>query len=981
MKHFLPSLLGWFLILSASAQAPLRFTPVFRNYTTDDGLPSNETFAIQQDHQGYMWFSTNNGVCRFNGYQFEQFPDTLQANFTSVMCPGMMEDSCGRMWWADFQGRVFYHENGHIYPWKYNAVLDSLKPRFSILHSIIVKGCGEEIWLSAYNLGILHFDKNGGHQVLYRPDSTDTHLFEWKGRVISAFVPRLDLNNPFEPFPPLYLHSEGLSTLALPNPVRSNLLMHYGNKLSGGRYLVGRAQYLYLFQDASLQWWGTYDKEIVWILEEQDGSLLVGHRRGGGVRRFASVDDLKRGKIADSFLEGLSISNIFKDREGGYWFGSQERGLFYTPSLQSGIAEGLPGMAEDVVKGVVADGAGRLYFGTYNGRVFELDLFRKECRDISPGTLKFLNTLYYDDENQMLFCAGHDFSMYHKEKWLDNLFSVEGNPLPHKRSQSGTRFACHPGKKLWSASPDALVLLDLEKRVQLENTVFGLKKRMRFYAVCVGPGGRVWTSTNMGLAEYKKGQLLPPGIAHPAFEQPAYDLLALPDSTIVFSPKGYGVAFWKPDSGALPFVISEAQGLISNRVNRLFIEPGGAVWACTERGASRISADRQHLENFSVKNGLPSNAVHQIAMANGYYWLATEKGLMRMKKKLPGAPMPPPVIEQVAINGRAYETETYINLPYDSSDIRIEWVALHFRSNAQIAYRYRLKINERTSWTNTFGREVNYSNLQHGAYQFEVQAQNEVGQWSASTVLAISIRPPWWQTGLFYALLAIAIGGAIFWMYKYRTGQLKRQFAIKQQMSELERRALQAQMNPHFIFNCLNSIQGFIATNDKDKAANYLARFAKLIRQALHSSFQKQIPLEDEIAYLENYLSLEHLRFYDAFQYEIHVDEKLDLYETALPSMLIQPFVENSIVHGMKGKSGDGLIVLRFEKYGDTGIRIFIEDNGSGFRQVNDGNSNRTSYGLQLATRRLALADQYANAAIHSGKNEGGGTRVEIVLA
>jgi LytS/YehU family sensor histidine kinase len=288
------------------------------------------------------------------------------------------------------------------------------------------------------------------------------------------------------------------------------------------------------------------------------------------------------------------------------------------------------------------------------------------------------------------------------------------------------------------------------------------------------------------------------------------------------------------------------------------------------------------------------------------------------------------------------------------------------------------------SWIYTLDPRSNFSNLSPGSYRFEVQAQDEEGQWSEATHWEFTILPPWWQTAWFRLLVLAVLGGLGFWGYKYRTGQLKRAFAIKQQIFELERSALQAQMNPHFIFNCLNSIQSFIAANDKDRAATFLAQFARLIRQTLEHSFQKEITLEDEIEYLHNYLSLEHLRFRDTFQYNIHVDEHIDLYDTVAPSMLVQPFVENAIVHGMKGKQGDGRIEVRFERINEAGLRITVEDNGSGQEgaPTNDSGESvkRTSYGVQLARRRLELAMQYPNSTIQTIASEGGGTRVEIVL-
>lgn len=965
----------------AAAQSPLRFTPVFRNYTTTEGLPSNEVFAIEQDRQGYMWFGTNNGVCRYNGYTFERFPDTLRSNFTSVLGSAMMEDACGHMWWADFQGRVFYHENGHIIPWAHNDTLTKLRSQFQFISYMVVGGCGEELWLDLRSFGIFHARQDGNWEILPRPEGATDHYWEREGRSIHTnFLSRAARptariffdsygKQSFEKFPSTIYRSSFFSVVKL----RSEYILASISHVNPNTFL---------FRHGELLWQRPYDLDISAAYHDDDGSLLVAHSGGGGLRHYRSLDDFRDGRIAGSYLKGLSISKIFKDREGGYWFSTQERGVFYCMGLESGVVGGLAGMAEGVCTGVAATPEGLIFQGTRNGRVFELDPVARICRDISPGSMSYLNTLYYDSSMDMLIAPGIWTSFYKKRQWQQSSTLNQGKFF-------STRFCTTDTSDLWWATgPNQLFLVDLSTRRELFHN-----QSQRFFSVCVSPGGRVWTSNFDGIWEYCNEQLQRPDPMYPAFEWPAYDMLLLPDSSMAMAVKGFGVAFWKPGSGASPQFIGSAQGLVSDKISRLYLESDGALWACSEQGASRISPGRSKVDNFTLKTGLPSNEVHQVAVAGGYYWFATGAGLFRMRERPAPAPMPAPLLEHIQVEGMPYTFENDIRLPYDSTNISVEWVALHFRSSGQIPYRYRLlsgeRISERpdtesanTSWIYTSDRRSNFSNLAPGAYRFEVQAQDEDGLWSEATAWEFNILPPWWQTPLFQGAVLLVLAGLGFGLYKYRTGQLKRDFAIKQQMFELERSALQAQMNPHFIFNCLNSIQGFITANDKDRAAAFLAQFARLIRQTLEHSFQKEITLEEEVAYLKNYLSLEHLRFRDAFQYKIQVDESLDAYEIVLPSMLVQPFVENAILHGMKGKTAGGRVWVHFEPF-QTGLRVTIEDNGPGIAGNGDENpqgGKAKSYGTQLAHRRLALAAQYPNASIRSSIGAEGGTLVEITL-
>ncbi len=972
----------FFAALAAAAQAPLRFTPVLHQYTTAQGLPSNEVFAIEQDRQGYLWFGTNNGVCRYNGYTFERFPDTLQTNYASVLTENLMEDACGRMWWADFRGRLFYHENGRIVPWAHNDTLAKIREKFDFIQSLVLEGCGEHIWLSLRFFGLFHARADGRWEVLPAAEGADFHCYEIGGRFMAARG-RILLLEKDPKRQPIFFQSyqtysgklyangnEDYPAIVLPAGQDQHLAVAHTN---GGR--------LYLFSHGILQKHTPYDLEINTLDIAPDGSLLLGHIRGGGVRRYRSLDNLLAGKPELAFLEGLSVNKIFKDREGGYWFCTQEQGVFYSPGLENAVVHGLPGMREQVATGVVASADGLLYMGTRNGKVFKLDTRRLLGWDISPGNTNYLNTLYFDPEMPMLIAAGNNSAFYRQGQWRKEFF----NPYYGvKASSSGYRYAkTRNPQEWWQANPFSLLLTDLKaQRHRYDYVMHENISGLHFFSIGLAADGTPYVSTQQGLWAFRNGDLERPSPMHPVLLQPAEDMLLLPDSTLALATRGSGVVFWKPGSAAPPRIIGGEQGLVFNRVSRLYLEPGGALWACTELGASRISPDRRSVENYTVQTGLPSSLVHQVALSDGYYWLATSAGLVRIQARPASAPMPRPVIEHLIVNGVDYPLQS-ATLPHDSANIRIEWAALRFRSMGQIPYRYRLRSGSGGGvWTQGMQHSVSFSDLPPGAYTFEVQAQDEDGRWSETGSLSLRIRPPWWQTPLFRGAVLLALAGLGFGYYKYRTRQLKRDFAIKQQMFELERSALQAQMNPHFIFNCLNSIQGFITANDKDRAATFLAQFARLIRQTLEHSFQKEITLEEEVAYLNNYLSLEHLRFRDAFQYDIQVDESLDAYETVLPSMLVQPFVENAIVHGMKGKTGDGWVRVHFEAF-QTGLRVTVEDNGPGIAHNGDENPDKgkaKSYGTQLAHRRLALADQYPNASIRSSTGEEGGTRVEITL-
>jgi len=207
---------------------------------------------------------------------------------------------------------------------------------------------------------------------------------------------------------------------------------------------------------------------------------------------------------------------------------------------------------------------------------------------------------------------------------------------------------------------------------------------------------------------------------------------------------------------------------------------------------------------------------------------------------------------------------------------------------------------------------------------------------------------------------------------------------------ELEQKALRAQMDPHFIFNSLNSIQHFITTNEKTSALKYLSRFSKLIRQTLENSINDKVPIAEEISLLKNYLDLEALRLDHKFDYEIQIDPDVDIYNSDIPFLLVQPYVENAIVHGLRNKEGPGHLIIGLRKR-EGHIIVVVEDNGIGRKRAMELNGYRDrhhhSVGMTLTERRIQLLDQQQNHAtkvhiedLYDGDDLALGTKVEIEM-
>lgn len=331
-------------------------------------------------------------------------------------------------------------------------------------------------------------------------------------------------------------------------------------------------------------------------------------------------------------------------------------------------------------------------------------------------------------------------------------------------------------------------------------------------------------------------------------------------------------------------------------------------------------------------------------------------------------------------------------LPYDQNYLRFAYSAMGVADPNELQYEYKLSPLS-ADWVNAeHNTEAIFTSVSPGKYTFEVRAYDPLsGRTLASDTYRFVIKSPFWKTWWFYVLLVAALVGIVVTYVRVRLNRVRSMLALEEERNDLERRALRLQMNPHFVFNALDAISGFIFKNEPKEAVKYLNSFAKLMRLMLESSREHVIPVHTEIQLLENYLSLEKLRFSGEFDSEIIIDEDLDTYGSSMPSMMVQPHIENAILHGLRPKGG-GKVTVHFEQTDEgKGLRCVIEDNGVGRKRAaeireNSGRSHRSLAG-EISRRRVELFERtYGGRSavivqdLHDENGDPAGTRVVLQL-
>jgi ligand-binding sensor domain-containing protein len=294
-----------------------------------------------------------------------------------------------------------------------------------------------------------------------------------------------------------------------------------------------------------------------------------------------------------------------------------------------------------------------------------------------------------------------------------------------------------------------------------------------------------------------------------------------------------------------------------------------------------------------------------------------------------------------------------IELTYRQNNLLFQWALPSFTNPFANNYYCRLQGID-TSWRYVGNKgEIQYANLSSGKYNILLKAASANGIESSNIIsYQFIILLPYWKRWWFLTTVSALAALLLFWSVRKRITAIRRKAALQKEISELEMKALRAQMNPHFIFNSLNSIQECIVTKNTDAAYNYLSQFSKLVRRILENSGKVTVPITEELELMKWYMSLEKLRFTDEFEFTIQ--NKFSNTDFEIPSMVIQPFIENALWHGLANKQGEKKLQLLVFESKDM-VNIVIEDNGIG-RKAAAGLPNRegkTSMGLQIAKERL----------------------------
>ncbi|HSG67093.1 MAG TPA: histidine kinase, partial [Bacteroidales bacterium] len=470
----------------------------------------------------------------------------------------------------------------------------------------------------------------------------------------------------------------------------------------------------------------------------------------------------------------------------------------------------------------------------------------------------------------------------------------------------------------------------------------------------------IWLGTLYGLFVYRNRDFLSFGTVSPVLADRINSIGQIND-LLVIGTATYGLAFISDDS--LLMTLSEEDGLRDNTITSLYTENDSILWAGTKNGLHKVNVSgfpaKPSIESYGPGDGLPSGEINAIGMHDGHIWLATSIGLVSFDPKRVKPFLVPPIVKisSVQINGADSNIHQSYQLKPGHNDLHIEFQSISFRKSSAIKFRYKME-GLVDGFVETVNNYADFPNLPAGKYTFSLAVSNIHNQWNElPTKLEFEIGKPLIQTTGFLIFLILSSLAILISLSLFLQRQRKIKAEARTELARMEQRIFRLQMNPHFVFNALLAIQGFMYQRNVHDAGRYLTSFAKLIRHTLYGSSEELMPLDMEIEAMQYYLDLQRLRFNNNFEYSIELGEGIYPETMKIPPLLIQPFLENAIEHGLQHKTnGKGELKLKFYR-DDQGTVIEISDNGIGRErsakmQKKKGRLHK-SLGMNIVNKRI----------------------------
>lgn len=941
--------------------------PFIRKISFLEGLPSDVIYDMYVSKNGLLYLGTDKGLVSYDGIHFTLFPfdENLSNSVNSIQ-----EDEKGIIYCKNFSNQIYYLSDDRL----------NLDTNFDDL-------------ITKKKLSVVEFSVLGKQKVLLTPNQF-FGIEKNKSFLIYQSEGLLDKNDffhlAFNPFKNEFYISSIATILSFKNKKLQHkikvknggniLEFHQGQLCYSAKSIESKVSVGESFIDIS-----NLKQTVINKISSCENDLWICSNDGV----FEINLDLK--KAENDFLKGKRISDIVKDKEGNHWISTLDNGLFFMPNknLKNLSIKQIDEQKKPNFSRVKIAKNGHFFVATSTGCVYEFNE-------------KGVQILRYQSENNLEI----EFITLHNDLILTSaaIFKV-GNPKPisHKSMYFGKDIVVdNYGNFIIASSTYAgLLASDLNTKLVIPKN-FG-KFQLRKFGT--NASFLCFRERRSRAVFYDKSS----NIYYISYNDDLYYYDNYGNAKIIKLPNNESIIaseFIQTNDGSL-WIATTQKGIIqiknqkvvkhltvknklsSNNCRRIEID-NNMLWILNDKGIETYNFATEEMKNISANLCMKGITINDFVVNNNTITFITNEGVFFTKKEIVNdIQLPKFSFTNLSVNNKKISFKTNLVLDYDDNNIQINFRTIFYKSLGDYKYEYRIK-NSSNSWNTLSSQSTNikFESLKYGKYHFQIRVK--YGDHTTKIEeLFFEVKKPFWLQWWFITLEILTLAFALFLVNKRAVLRTKKKQEIKEQLALSQITALRSQMNPHFMFNILNSVQGLIYSNQKSKASEYLGKFSDLMRKILETSDKKEITVEKEFEMLEMYVSLENTRFDNDFNYSFSLPNELDLSQYKIPSMIIQPFIENAIKHGLMHKNGSKELIIN-AKIIDNYWHFTIEDNGIGrikSEQINKNLKSHTSFATEAISNRIELINKMTASKIEikiedklSNSNESLGTKISILI-
>lgn len=957
----------------------------FKNYSAESGLPFVQVSCLHQDKSGYLWSSGYGGLSRFDGKVFLNFSpkNGLVNHYVNSIC----SDDSGFVYAGTAEGLSIV-KNNKIYNYSGNGQLNN-----AYINSL----CYDS------QTGVYIGTRNG---LFILKNNSVTELSDFKGLEIKTILLTknrlLCVGTSFGLFYYNFIDktskkqeglagenvnciaecpetghllvgsTEGFSKITIPGEKPLNLKIENGlidenitSLLCEGpeNIWIGSASGLLKYNGKTFEYYNLYNdnnaNHIRCILKDSEENIWFGTHSGIYRYRdnaFSSFD--KNTGIGNSF-----VYKILKDKQGDVWFCTDGNGAFrYSQGYFKNYTTKEGMLSNSVNAATIFDGDA-IWFGTSNGiSIYKNDRFENYAGNTKLKVRAPISVQYLDSKNTLWFGGQNGAEAIRK---INGNYSNEFYPIPEFLKESGVQ------------------------------------------SITEDKNGNIWLGTFLGgIFKLENNEFVYQNKKR-NIKADAFFTLLVDKNNVMYGATLNGLWIYDLNKGTQQY-ITVKDGLNSELIYLLHLSDNeNTLWVGTNQGINKFNLQKFR-ENKTIQiqsygktegfTGVECNNYGVLEEEDGSFWFGTVSGVVHHQPKAnkPNTRLSQTYIQSIKLMSEDTLLPNGILLPHNHNSLTFYYRGICFTNPEKVLYVKMLEGYENT-WSEPSSEDYSkYANLPAGKYTFKVKSCNNEGVWNDTPAeFSFEIKLPFYKTWWFIAGIIILISISIVIVFKIRLQNLRKkqkiEFDKKVEIAKVELKALRAQMNPHFVFNSLNSIQHYILNSNTNEAAKYLNKFAKLIRTILNNSEKAMVTINEEVESLRLYLELEQMRFDGKFDYSISVEPSVDGDYDEIPPMLMQPYIENAILHGLNPKPEKGHLKIDiFTK--DKYIVCRITDDGIG--RESSGEIKRTqpgqqhkSLGMKITSERVRILNDInksdLSVSVTDLKDKDGkscGTMVELFI-